>query len=155
MYRFLTSFHYDFRLEAGGVLKSWAVPKKPATDSATRRLAVQVEDHPLAYAHFSGQIPEGEYGAGKVRIWDSGTYKNLVAEKPRPRTVNQAVEDGHVEVLLRGRKLKGKFALIRMSTKGTKKNWLLIKMKDQVRAVRQEKKKPPKGRVRKRSLPAP
>lgn len=144
--------HYDFRLEAGGVLKSWAVPKQPTTDPATRRLAVQVEDHPLAYANFSGQIPEGEYGAGKVRIWDRGTYKNLLAEKPQPRTIDQAVEDGHVEILLKGRKLTGKFALIRMSAKGTKKNWLLIKMKDQLRSVDQHKKKAPrKGRIRKQS----
>jgi bifunctional non-homologous end joining protein LigD len=97
--------HYDFRLEADGVLKSWAVPKKPTTDPAVRRLAVQVEDHPLGYANFSGKIPEGEYGAGTVKIWDRGTYENLLEKKPQRRTLTQAIADGHVEILLRGRKL--------------------------------------------------
>jgi bifunctional non-homologous end joining protein LigD len=122
--------HYDFRLEADGVLKSWAVPKPPTNDPATKRLAVHVEDHPLAYAKFSGEIPKGEYGAGKVRIWDKGTYENLLADKPQPRSVARAIEEGHVEVLLRGRKLKGKFALVRMNAAGKRDNWLLIKMKE-------------------------
>jgi len=122
--------HYDFRLEADGVLKSWAVPKEPSTDPTVRRLAVQVEDHPLAYAKFSGQIPEGEYGAGTVKIWDKGTYENLLEKKPQPRTLSQAIREGHVEILLRGRKLSGKFALVRMKVRRKKADWLLIKMKE-------------------------
>jgi bifunctional non-homologous end joining protein LigD len=125
--------HYDFRLEADGVLKSWAVPKEPTLDPAEKRLAVHVEDHPLEYAKFEGAIPEGEYGAGTVKIWDSGTYENLLASKPEPQTVAEAVESGHVEVELEGKRLRGKFALVRMggrlAGKG-KDNWLLIKMKD-------------------------
>ena len=122
--------HYDFRLEADGVLKSWAVPKKPSKDPAVRRLAVQVEDHPLAYANFSGQVPEGEYGAGTVKIWDKGTYENLLEKKPQRQTLTEAIRDGHVEILLRGRRLSGKFALVRLKVRGKKSDWLLIKMKD-------------------------
>src|SRR5438477_11385040 len=118
--------HYDFRLEADGVLKSWAVPKKPTLDSSAKRLAVQVEDHPLEYAKFRGEIPEGEYGAGKVKIWDKGTYENLLANKPRPETVTEAIKHGHVEVKLDGDRLKGSFALVRMDGQhraGKKDNW--------------------------------
>lgn len=123
--------HYDLRLEANGVLKSWAVPKGPSLNPADKRLAVQVEDHPLAYAQFSGDIPEGEYGAGHVDIWDRGTYDNLMADKPEPLTLAQSIDAGHVEVVLHGEKLRGGFVLIRTpGFGGKKKNWLLIKMKD-------------------------
>jgi bifunctional non-homologous end joining protein LigD len=132
--------HYDFRLEADGVLKSWAVPKQPTLDPSAKRLAVHVEDHPLQYANFSGQIPKGEYGAGKVRIWDKGTYENLLAKKPRPQTVVEGIKKGHVEVALHGRKLKGKFALVRMNGSG-RDNWLLIKMRDE-EARAETKRKP-------------
>src|SRR5205814_3524605 len=125
--------HYDFRLEADGVLKSWAVPKQPSLDPSQKRLAVQVEDHPLAYATFKGRIPEGEYGAGVVYIWDHGTYDNLLADKPRPQTVSEGIEAGRLEFVLHGTKLSGRFALIRMGgpRRGKKANWLLIKMKDE------------------------
>jgi bifunctional non-homologous end joining protein LigD len=121
--------HYDFRLEADGVLKSWAVPKAPSLDPATKRLAVRVEDHPLAYATFHGTIPEGQYGAGKVSIWDHGAYENL---KGDTRDVPDGIEAGRLEFALHGEKLKGKFALIRMAgRRGKKENWLLIKMRDE------------------------
>ncbi len=124
--------HYDFRLEADGVLKSWAVPRQPSLDPADKRLAVRVEDHPLDYANFSGEIPEGEYGAGLVKIWDRGTYENLLAgKKPHPQTITEGIRTGHLEVELRGRRLKGGFALVRMKGRGKKDNWLLVKMKDQ------------------------
>ena len=123
--------HYDFRLEADGVLKSWAVPKGPSMDPAQKRLAVQVEDHPLDYATFTGTIPEGQYGAGTVTIWDQGTYDNVLADKPGPRTVTEGIEAGHLEFALRGKRLQGQFALIRMRGKGRgKEPWLLVKMRD-------------------------
>jgi bifunctional non-homologous end joining protein LigD len=123
--------HYDFRLEAEGVLKSWAVPKQPTLDPAVKRLAVQVEDHPLAYADFSGEIPEGHYGAGRVTLWDRGTYENLLASKVQPQTIAEGIEAGHLEVTLHGDRLKGSYALIRMRRRGPKQHWLLIKMKDE------------------------
>ncbi len=125
--------HYDFRLEADGVLKSWAVPKEPSLDPADKRLAVHVEDHPLEYASFKGKIPEGQYGAGTVRIWDSGTYENLSTQGAKPVPVSRGIDAGRLEFLLHGKKLKGRFALIRMkkaSSRG-KDNWLLIKMRDE------------------------
>jgi bifunctional non-homologous end joining protein LigD len=123
--------HYDFRLEADGVLKSWAVPKGPSMDPAQKRLAVQVEDHPLDYATFTGTIPEGLYGAGRVSIWDQGTYDNVLADKPAPHTVTEGIDAGHLEFTLHGKKLQGRFALIRMRGNGRgKAQWLLIKMQD-------------------------
>jgi bifunctional non-homologous end joining protein LigD len=124
--------HYDFRLEADGVLKSWAVPKEPSRDPAQKRLAVHVEDHPLSYASFEGTIPEGQYGAGTVSIWDHGTYDNLLAEKGPPKTVAEGIDEGRLEIALHGEKLQGKFALVRMKGRGRcKENWLLIKMRDE------------------------
>jgi bifunctional non-homologous end joining protein LigD len=122
--------HYDFRLEADGVLKSWAVPKQPSLNPAVKRLAVQVEDHPLEYANFSGEIPAGQYGAGLVHIWDKGTYENILAHQPHPQSMAEGINAGHLEVQLHGHKLKGNFALIRMSKGGKKPSWLLIKMQD-------------------------
>jgi bifunctional non-homologous end joining protein LigD len=124
--------HYDFRLEAEGVLKSWAVPKEPSMEPTQKRLAVQVEDHPLAYAKFQGTIPQGQYGAGTVTIWDRGTYDNLLADKPTPQTVTEGIASGHLEIALHGKKLRGRFAFIRMHDNGQgKENWLLIKMQDE------------------------
>ena len=110
--------HYDFRLEEAGVLKSWAVPKEPPTVKGIKRLAVAVEDHPLEYAKFEGEIPEGNYGAGKVEIWDSGTYE-LIKKEPK-----------EIEINLNGKKLKGKYVLIKTHY-GNKpeKSWLLFKTK--------------------------
>jgi bifunctional non-homologous end joining protein LigD len=122
--------HYDFRLEADGVLKSWAVPKQPSLNPAIKRLAVQVEDHPLEYANFSGEIPAGQYGAGQVHIWDKGTYENVLARKLHPQSIAEGINAGHLEVQLHGRKLKGNFALIRMAKRRQKASWLLIKMQD-------------------------
>jgi len=123
--------HYDFRLEADGVLKSWAVPKQPSLDPAEKRLAVRVEDHPLGYATFEGRIPEGQYGAGDVHVWDHGTYENLLADKAQPQTVAEGIDAGRLEFALHGERLQGRFALIRMRGRQRgKENWLLIKMKD-------------------------
>jgi bifunctional non-homologous end joining protein LigD len=124
--------HYDFRLEADGVLKSWAVPKGPSMDPRDKRLAVQVEDHPLEYATFEGEIPAGQYGAGTVRLWDTGAYDNLLADRPEPQTVAEGIRAGRLEFALHGEKLRGRFALVRMrGGRGGKPQWLLIKGKDE------------------------
>lgn len=125
-----SSLHYDFRLEVDGVLVSWAVPKGPSTDPREKRLAIQTEDHPLDYIGFEGVIPEGEYGAGTVLVWDMGTYKNLQAHKGRnSQSMRRALDAGLVEVELDGEKLKGGYALKRTQG-GSKPRWLLIKMDD-------------------------
>lgn len=121
------NLHYDFRLEVDGVLKSWAVPKGPSTDPGEKRLALQTEDHALGYSDFEGVIPEGEYGAGVVLVWDQGSYRNL---REGEMTMAESVDDGKVEVWLEGDKLQGGYALIRTG-KGEKARWLLIKMKDE------------------------
>jgi bifunctional non-homologous end joining protein LigD len=145
--------HYDFRLEADGVLKSWAVPKQPSLDPAQKRLAVHVEDHPLAYATFSGTIPEGQYGAGEVFIWDHGTYDNLLADKPVPQTVSEGIDAGRLEFELHGKRLKGRFALVRMRgrDRGGKENWLLIKMKDAFARPEQDGEEQPPAKPRRTS----
>jgi DNA ligase D-like protein (predicted 3'-phosphoesterase) len=125
-----TTLHYDFRLEAGGVLKSWAVPKGPSTNPKDKQLAVPTEDHPLDYAEFEGVIPEGEYGAGTVLVWDTGTYRNLTEAGDEPVPVEDAVERGHVKVWLDGQKLRGGFALTRMR-RGNNAAWLLVKLRDE------------------------
>jgi len=117
--------HFDFRLEAFGVLKSWAVPKGPPTEVGDKRLAVEVEDHPISYAKFHGTIPEGEYGGGEVEIWDKGHWVP-------PENIKQQLEKGHLEVELHGKKLDGRWLLQRTSgTSGKKNQWLLIKRHDE------------------------
>ncbi|KQP23067.1 DNA ligase D [Pseudorhodoferax sp. Leaf267] len=119
-----SSLHYDFRLEVGGTMKSWAVPKGPSFDPADKRLAVQVEDHPIAYSSFEGQIPKGQYGAGKVIIWDKGLW-TPVGDPAKGLRAGKLVFELH------GHKLHGKWALVRMKGKGDKQPpWLLLKEKD-------------------------
>ncbi|HKR59005.1 MAG TPA: DNA polymerase ligase N-terminal domain-containing protein [Pyrinomonadaceae bacterium] len=116
-----TALHYDFRLEADGVLKSWAVPKGPSLDPKVKRLAMQVEDHPVDYAKFEGVIPEGEYGGGTVMVWDYGTYK------PEDTTnVSEALRKGELKFSLNGQKLKGSWVLVRTRDR----QWLLLKHRD-------------------------
>jgi bifunctional non-homologous end joining protein LigD len=122
-----TRLHYDFRLEEGGVLKSWAVTNEPSLDPAVKRLAVRVEDHPLAYAGFSGTIPGGQYGAGEVSIWDHGTFENL----DPGRTLAEGLKAGKLGFVLHGTRLKGRFSLVRMRGQGKRENWLLIKGRDE------------------------
>jgi DNA ligase D-like protein (predicted 3'-phosphoesterase) len=126
-----SNLHYDFRLEVDGVLKSWAVPKGPSTDPSDKRLAMPTEDHPMDYAGFEGTIPEDEYGGGTVMVWDAGIYRNLMQEKAEDERMSMAesLEEGHVEVWLKGEKLTGGYALIRTGS-GDDPRWLLVKMKD-------------------------
>ncbi len=113
---FARNHHYDLRLEINRVLKSWAIPKEPPKTKGIKRLAIQVEDHPLAYAEFEGTIPEGNYGAGKVEIWDKGAYELI------EKTPNKII------FKLNGKKLKGNYCLIRTNYGGGKKGWLWFKI---------------------------
>lgn len=125
-----SSLHYDFRLEIGGVLVSWVVPKGPSTDTRVKRLALQTEDHTLDYIEFEGVIPDGNYGAGTVLVWDTGRYRNLRAlAGPHSRSMERSLEEGQIEVELFGEKLKGGYALKRTDD-GDPPRWLLIKMDD-------------------------
>lgn len=124
--------HYDFRLEMDGVLKSWAIPKGPSMNPADKRLAIMVEDHPYSYKDFEGTIPEGNYGAGNVIVWDNGTYtladyKNAGDLETK---LKSDLQKGHLSFNLNGKKLKGEFALVKLKTK-QENTWLLIKSKDQ------------------------
>jgi DNA ligase D-like protein (predicted 3'-phosphoesterase) len=121
-----TNLHYDFRLEVGGTLRSWAVPKGLSTDPRQKRLAVEVEDHPLDYADFEGVIGKGSYGAGAVIVWDAGTYRNLDED----RTMAEALDAGHAKVWLEGEKLRGGWTLQR-TRRGEKPQWLVIKRRDE------------------------
>lgn len=123
------NLHYDFRLEVEGVLKSWAVPKGPSVDYTQKRLAIPTEDHPLDYIDFEGTIPEGNYGAGTMIVWDTGTYRNLKEKDGHEIPMEKTIEDGRVEFILEGEKLKGAYALIRTGKEG-KKFWLFFKMKE-------------------------
>jgi DNA ligase D-like protein (predicted 3'-phosphoesterase) len=123
--------HFDFRLEAEGTLKSWAVPKGPSTDPGDKRLAMPTEDHPLEYAGFEGVIPKGQYGAGAVIVWDRGTYENLTDDDEGGEVpVPEALEAGHLVVRLDGEKLAGAYAMTRIGT-GSDERWLLVKVRDE------------------------
>ena len=124
--------HYDFRLEMDGVLKSWAVPKGPSLNPHDKRLAMMVEDHPYDYKDFAGVIPEGNYGAGIVEIWDSGTYTSLEDKgnaKEDEKLLKAGLESGNLKVVLHGKKVKGEFALVRLKDSDSN-SWLLIKHRD-------------------------
>ena len=123
--------HYDFRLEADGVLVSFAIPKGPSTDPKDKRLAVRTEDHPLEYAAFEGIIPEGEYGAGTVIVWDGGEYENVSEKNGKALSMSEAIKSGHIRVRLHGNKLSGGYSLIHAKLRGEDKNWLLVKEADE------------------------
>ena len=125
--------HYDFRLELGGVLKSWAVPKGPSLNPNDKRLAIMVEDHPLEYRSFEGVLATGTYGAGQVIVWDQGTYRPLAGGDTKAamrEQVRASLDRGSLHFLLYGEKLRGEFALIRKKRLG-KNAWLLLKIRDQ------------------------
>src|SRR4030095_3592623 len=122
--------HYDFRLEIVGALKSGPTPKAPSPDPADKRLAIETEDHPMKYATFEGTIPEGEYGAGTVKIWDSGTFKNITEHDGKKIPIADCYKNGHIEIDLTGTRLHGTYSLIRIASDDNKK-WLLIKMRDE------------------------
>lgn len=141
--------HYDFRLEWRGVLLSWAVPKGPSLDPAVKRLAMQTEDHPVEYADFEGVIPEGQYGAGTVMIWDKGTWE------PEDPDVDASLKKGEIKFTLQGKKLQGSWVLIR--TRGFGKNplrstWLLIKHRDQYASTKDVAQEEPRSVVSRRLL---
>ncbi len=127
-----TRLHYDFRLELDGVYKSWAVTKTPSLDPATKRLAVEVEDHPIDYGTFEGVIPAGEYGGGTVQLWDRGTWM------PQGDNPQRELEKGQLKIVLDGERMQGKWALIRLKDdkprfgRKVRHNWLLIKEKDDI-----------------------
>lgn len=124
--------HFDLRLEIGGALKSWAVPKGPSADPGTRRLAVHVEDHPLEYGEFEGTIPKGEYGAGAVIIWDRGRYEPVGDTEDSEEALERGVREGKLDFILRGERLRGRWTLVRMKGRADEgdDNWLFIKKKD-------------------------
>jgi DNA ligase D-like protein (predicted 3'-phosphoesterase) len=117
--------HYDFRLEVDGVLASWAIPKGPSTNPKDKRMARRTEDHPLEYETFEGVIPEGEYGAGGVVVWDRGTYTN-----DSDHDMAESIQRGHLSFSLHGQKLHGGYALTRMR-RGKDEAWLLVKRNDE------------------------
>jgi bifunctional non-homologous end joining protein LigD len=121
-----TRLHYDFRLEIDGTLKSWAIPKGPSLDPAMKHLAAMVEDHPLDYGDFEGNIPKGQYGGGSVMLWDRGTFEVIGDE-----TAMAQIERGDLKFRLHGEKLSGTWALVRMKNRGKGNEWLIIKKKDE------------------------
>ena len=125
-----STLHYDFRLQIGDILKSWVIPKGPSLDPHMKRLAILTEDHALGFADFEGTIPAGEYGAGKVIVWDRGSYENCTVQNDKPISIEEAIENGEITIFLQGEKLKGKFSLVLMKKQDEPKNWLLIKHDD-------------------------
>jgi bifunctional non-homologous end joining protein LigD len=122
--------HYDLRLEQDGVMKSWAVPKGPSLDPAVKRLAMEVEDHPIEYNKFEGTIPQGEYGGGTVMLWDRGTYTYGGTDPDPIAGLRRGYEKGDLKFVLNGKRLKGSWVLVRMRRPG-KPQWLLIKHRDE------------------------
>lgn len=123
--------HYDFRLEVDGTLKSWVIPKGPSTDPSQKRLAIPTDDHPIEYADFEGTIPEDNYGAGTVMIWDRGTYENIKTKDGEIVPMKRCYDEGQIEIAMDGEKITGGYALIKTDSQGTEESWLLIKMKDE------------------------
>ena len=124
-----SSLHFDFRLELDGVMKSWAVPKGPSVDPAVKRLAIEVEDHPIEYNSFEGTIPEGEYGGGTVMLWDRGTYTAAESSSAPADELRRGYESGELAFVLDGERLQGSWALIR-TRRGAHTQWLLVKRRD-------------------------
>ena len=120
--------HFDFRLELDGVMKSWAVPKGPSYDPSVRRLAMEVEDHPISYNTFEGTIPAGEYGGGTVMLWDRGTYE--AEDGGGVESLRRGYEKGDLKIVLHGKRLQGGWVLVRMQRPG-RPQWLLIKHRDE------------------------
>jgi bifunctional non-homologous end joining protein LigD len=145
-----TQLHYDFRLEFEGVLLSWAVPKGPSLDPSVKRLAMQVEDHPVDYGGFEGVIPEGEYGGGTVMVWDTGTW----TPESHSADVAAALKKGDLKFLLHGTKLHGSWVLVRTRGFGSSsgKSWLLIKHRDEFASTEDIAVTEPKSAVSKRLL---
>ena len=141
-----TSLHYDFRLEWNGVLLSWAVPKGPSLDPSVKRLAMQVEDHPIEYASFEGVIPEGEYGGGTVMVWDTGTWS------PEVPDVDAALKKGDLKFTLNGKKLHGSWVLVRTRGFGSKPSWLLIKHRDEYASTEDIEVEEPRSVISKKLL---
>ncbi len=123
--------HYDLRLELDGVMKSWAVPKGPSLDSSVKRLAMQVEDHPIEYNSFEGTIPKGEYGGGTVMLWDRGTYTYGGANPDPLEGLRVGYKKGDFKFILNGKRLQGSWVLVRTRGDSGKPQWLLIKHKDE------------------------
>ena len=126
-----TRLHFDLRLELDGVMKSWAVPKGPSLDPAVKRLAIEVEDHPIDYNSFEGTIPAGEYGGGTVMLWDRGTYAYAGDSDDALGALRDGYRKGDFKVELRGKRLRGSWVLVRTRRNGRKNQWLLIKHRDE------------------------
>jgi bifunctional non-homologous end joining protein LigD len=149
-----TRLHYDFRLEVGGVLKSWAVPKGPSLDPQVKRLAIEVEDHPYDYKDFEGEIPKGNYGAGDVIVWDQGVYASA-HKGDGEKELLRDLKKGHLAIILLGKKIQGAFTLVRTGRtdkRGDKRQWLLMKMEDDF-ASKRDITKETRSVLSKRTLP--